>query len=172
MQNTEACGILIRSAVAADADAIVGIYNHYVTRTIVAMEEEPVSAADMRRRINDVLSGPLPWLVAEQAGSLAGFAYAGKWRTRSGYRFAAEVTAYVAPGRSRRGIGSALYRDLLAGLRERSVHTVMGGIALPNEASVALHEKCGFRKVAHFEQVGFKFNQWIDVGYWQLGMPS
>jgi L-amino acid N-acyltransferase YncA len=78
------------------------------------------------------------------------------------------VTAYVAPDYARRGIGSSLYTVLVAALRARSIHAAIGGIALPNDASIALHEKFGFRKVAHFEQVGFKFKRWIDVGYWQL----
>jgi phosphinothricin acetyltransferase len=75
---------------------------------------------------------------------------------------------YLAPEHGNRGIGSALYAELLAALRGSGLHAAIGGIALPNDASVALHEKFGFKKVAHFEQTGFKFNRWIDVGYWQL----
>ena len=96
-----------------------------------------------------------------------GYAYATAWRVRRGYRYSTEVTVYVDPGAGGRGIGSLLYTDLIAALQERGIHAAMGGIALPNDASVALHEKFGFKKVAHFEQVGVKFDRWIDVGYWQ-----
>ena len=83
------------------------------------------------------------------------------------YRFSVEVTVYVAPGHAGRGIGSTLYGELFPMLKTLGIRAVIGGIALPNEASVALHEKFGMRKVAHFGEVGFKFDRWIDVGYWQ-----
>jgi L-amino acid N-acyltransferase YncA len=172
MENKDAGGVSIRSVVADDTDAIVGIYNHYVAQTIITFEEEPVSASDMRQRITDVQSASLPWLVAERDETVVGYAYATKWRARKAYRFSTEVTVYLAPNLSGRGIGSILYGNLLTALRQRHVRAAMGGIALPNQASIALHEKCGFKKVAHFEQVGFKFNRWIDVGYWQLILPS
>jgi len=157
----------IRTAEARDAAAIAEIYNHYVTTSIITFEEEPVSAEDMTRRIGEVAAASLPWLLAEESGRTTGYAYATPWRSRSAYRFSAEVTVYTAPGNGGRGIGSRLYSQLLPVLEARNVHAVMGGIALPNEASVALHEKFGFRKVAHFAEVGFKFDRWIDVGYWQ-----
>ena len=172
MENKDAGGVSIRSVVADDTDAIVAIYNHYVAQTIITFEEEPVSASDMRQRITDVQSASLPWLVAERDETVVGYAYATKWRPRKAYRFSTEVTVYLVPNLSGRGIGSILYANLLTALRQRNVRAAMGGIALPNQASIALHEKCGFKKVAHFEQVGFKFNRWIDVGYWQLILPS
>ena len=125
---------------------------------------------EMARRIEEAASATLPWLVAEREGRIVGYANARKWRPRSAYRFSAEVTVYVAPDCMRLGIGSRLYEELFPSLRARGIHAVMGGIALPNEASVALHEKLGFSKVAHFKEVGFKFNKWIDVGYWQRGL--
>lgn len=134
---------------------------------MVTFEEEPVAAAEMARRLEEVRSASLPWLVAEDGGHVLGYAYATQWKARSGYRFSAEITVYLAPDQAGRGIGSKLYRQLFPMLLARSIHAVMGGIALPNEASVALHEKLGMRKVAHFEAVGFKFDRWIDVGYWQ-----
>ena len=160
-------GATIRAARASDAAAVAAIYNHYVAETAVTFEEEPVSAAEMARRIEGVLSASLPWLVAEESADIVGYAYATHWRARRAYRYSVEVTAYVARQHAGRGIGSRLYRQLFPALQARGVHAVMGGIALPNDASVALHEKFGLRKVAHFEQVGFKFSRWIDVGYWQ-----
>ena len=158
----------VRAVTPADAGAVAAIYNHYVLQTVVTFEEEPITAAEISRRIDEVRAGSLPWFVAERAGAIAGYAYASRWRARSAYRFSSEVTVYLAPEQGRRGIGSALYAELLSALRGSGLHAAIGGIALPNDASVALHEKFGFKKVAHFEQTGFKFNRWIDVGYWQL----
>lgn len=134
---------------------------------MITFEKELVSAAEIAQRIEDVRSASLPWLVAEQAGRVVGYAYATKWKARFGYRFSAEVTVYVAPADAGRRIGSNLYAELFPILRARGIHAVIGGIAMPNEASVALHEKFGMRKVAHFKEVGFKFDRWVDVGYWQ-----
>lgn len=157
----------IRAATPSDAGGIAEIYNHYVAETVVTFEEEPVAAPEIARRMEEVRASSLPWLVAEEGGRVIGYAYATRWRTRTGYRFSAEVTVYLAPACGGRGTGSKLYERLLPLLAERGVHAVMGGIALPNDASVALHEKFGMRKVAHFEEVGFKLGRWIDVGYWQ-----
>jgi L-amino acid N-acyltransferase YncA len=157
----------IREAAASDAAAIASIYNHYVTGTVVTFEEEPVSVAEIARRIEEVRSASLPWLVAETDSHVVGYAYARSWNVRTAYRFSVEITVYLAPAHAGRGIGSQLYSELFPILQARRIHAVIGGIALPNEASVALHEKFGLRKVAQFEEVGFKFNRWIDVGYWQ-----
>lgn len=157
----------IRAAEPGDAAAIAAVYNHYVERSTVTFEEKPVSDEAMARRIEDGRSESLPWLVAEEAGRIVGYASSRKWKGRSAYRFSAEITVYVAPGHARRGIGSSLYSRLIPLLQARGIHAAIGGIALPNEASVALHEKFGMRKVAHFSEVGFKFDRWIDVGYWQ-----
>ncbi|MGH8214512.1 MAG: arsinothricin resistance N-acetyltransferase ArsN1 family B [Rhodanobacteraceae bacterium] len=157
---------MIRNASLADAPAICAIYNHYVTGTIVTFEEQPVAAVEMQSRMAAVLER-LPWLVLECGGDVAGYAYASPWKTRIGYRFAVESSIYLAPAHVGHGLGSALYESLLENLRTRNVHCVIGGAALPNPASGALHEKLGFTKVAHFREIGFKFGRWIDVGYWQ-----
>ncbi|WIG56810.1 MAG: hypothetical protein OJF61_002598 [Rhodanobacteraceae bacterium] len=154
-------------ATGADAESICAIYNHYVEHTIVTFEEQPVTTAEMQSRITAVLE-KLPWLVLEHDGAIAGYAYASPWKARSGYRFAAESSIYLAPAQTGRGFGPRLYASLLENLRARNVHCVIGGAASPNPASVALHEKLGFTKVAHFRENGFKFGHWIDVGYWQL----
>jgi len=159
--------LIVRPATTADAAALARIYNHFIAHTIVTFEEEPVTAGEMARRVDEVQAASLPWLVAEAGAVVAGYAYASKWRVRRAYRFSAEVTVYLAPDQGGRGLGTALYTRLLDDLRARGVHAVLGGIALPNDASIALHEKLGFRKVAHFQQTGFKFDRWIDVGYWE-----
>ncbi len=158
---------LIRSAKPADADAIAGMYNHYIAETVVTFEVDELSSAEMARRIEEIQSESFPWLVAQHLGKVVGYAYASKWHSRSAYRFSAEMTVYLAPCHLRQGVGSRLYEEVIEILTARGIHTVIGGIALPNEASVALHEKLGFQKAAHYREVGFKFDRWIDVGYWQ-----
>ena len=158
----------IRPASPADAERICTIYNHYIASTTISFEEEPVAAADMAQRIADVASANLPWLVMEEGGKLIGYAYATKWRVRAAYRFAVESSVYFDPAHAGQGAGTVLYQALLAELRRRELHLVIGGIAQPNEASVRLHERLGFTKVAHFSEVGLKFGRWVDVAYWQL----
>lgn len=158
--------VLIRDAEPEDAGFIASHYNHYVLTTAVSMETEAVDSAEIARRMADVRDGGLPWIVLEEHGRLLGWAYATKWRARPGYRHAVETTVYLAPAQGARGHGTRLYGALLERLRGR-FHCAIGGIALPNPASVALHERLGFRQVAHFAEVGHKFGAWIDVGYWQ-----
>jgi L-amino acid N-acyltransferase YncA len=158
---------MIRPCTAADAASICDIYNHYVADTVVTFEESPVDEAEMSRRIAQVTSS-LPWLVCETAAGISGYAYASPWKSRAAYRHSVESSIYLAPHATGRGLGSALYSELIADLRRRGMHCVIGGAALPNPASVALHDKLGFTKVAEFRQVGFKFGRWIDVGYWEL----
>lgn len=164
----------IRDAVADDAAAIAAIYNHYVLTTSISFEEQAVTESEMQQRIADIQRGGLPWLVAELDGVLVGYAYATKWRVRHAYRFSVESSVYLAPDMAGKGLGAALYQQLLERLSASGYHLVIGGVALPNAASVALHEKMGFEKVAQFREVGFKFGRWIDVGYWEkvLATPA
>lgn len=157
---------MIRLATIADAAPIAAIYNHYVRATTITFEEQAVEVEEMARRIEDV-GAKLPWYVFERDGSVIGYAYATPWRARSAYRFSVESTVYVASEFPRLGIGSRLYNTLIEDLRSRGIQVVLGGIALPNLASVSLHEALGFQKVAHFSRVGRKFEQWVDVGYWE-----
>ena len=160
--------VVIRAAVAADAEQIAAIYNFYVANTVITFEEEPVSAQAMLARMNDVTGLGLPWLVCEVDGQLAGYSHATRWKARSAYRHSVETTIYLKQGFEGRGIGKQLYGALLPVLSSKGVHAVIGGAALPNAASVALHESLGFEQVATFRQVGFKFGRWVDVAYWQL----
>lgn len=161
--------VLIRIASATDAASIAALYNHYIKTTCISFEQEEVSAETMAERISDV-NAQLVWYVAEKNGQIVGYAYATPWRARSAYRFSVETSVYIAHQHVGQGLGKQLYQVLLDDLRQRNVHTVIGGIAQPNPASVALHEKLGFEKVAHFKEVGYKFDQWIDVAYWQLAL--
>jgi len=158
---------MIRATQASDVKALSEIYNYYVLNTVVTFEEEPVEVADMEQRLSETLEANLPWLVLEDGGEVVGFAYASKWKGRCAYRHSVEVTVYLSHLATSKGYGSLLYSQLFELLRKRSIHVVLGGISLPNDASIALHEKFGMRKVAHFEEVGHKFGNWVDVGYWQ-----
>jgi L-amino acid N-acyltransferase YncA len=160
--------VIVRSASPADAEAIARIYNYYVANTVITFEEEPVPAPAMAARVAEVQALALPWLVAEVDGKVVGYAYASKWKVRSAYRHSVETTIYLEHGHEGRGIGQTLYAALLPLLRARGIHVAIGGAALPNAASVALHEKLGFQHVATFREVGFKHERWIDVAYWQI----
>lgn len=162
----------IRTASAADAGPIAAIYNHYVAATTISFEEQPVPEAEMAGRIRDVAAAGLPWLLAVHEGKPVGYAYATRWRARPAYRYSVESTVYLEDGACGRGWGALLYRQLIARLRDAAVRTVIAGIAQPNPRSVGLHERLGFRKVAHFSEVGFKFDKWVDVGYWQLSLAE
>ncbi len=157
---------MIRSANEDDATAIARIYNHYILNTVVTFEETIVSVEEMSGRIAEITRASLPYLVAEQNDGIIGYAYATAWKGRSAYRFSVETTVYLDAGLVGKGHGTDLYQVLLAQLQERGLHVAMGGIALPNPGSVGLHESWG-SKVAHFNEVGLKFDKWIDVGYWQ-----
>ena len=156
----------IRSATAADASAILAIYAPVVRDTIISFETEVPSVAEIAQRIDTTLAMH-PYLVAEMDGAVAGYAYAGEHRARSAYRWSVDVTVYVAAPARRLGIARALYGRLLPMLAERQFHAAFAGIALPNPASVGLHEAMGFSPVGIYREVGFKFGRWHDVGWWQ-----
>lgn len=162
----------IRNVETKDVNAIANLYNYYVQHTAVTFEEELVSPASMQKRINAIVEQDFPWLVLEKEGELLGYTYASKFKERSAYRFSAESTVYVAPNQVSKGLGYLLYTSLFRRLRELEINAVIGIVTLPNHASAALHEKMGMKKVGHFEKVGFKFNQWLDVGYWQLNLKT
>ncbi len=159
---------MIRAAHSADARQIARIYNFYVENTVITFEEQVVSESEMRTRIDAVKSANLPWLVMEMDGCVVGYAYASQWKGRCAYRFSVESSVYVDSAFAGQGTGSLLYQAILEQLRQLSMHAVMGGIALPNAASIGLHEKFGFEKVAHLKEAGFKQQRWVDIGYWQL----
>lgn len=158
-----------RPATPADAPAIAALYNQYVAMPAVTFEFDPVSPETTAARIADVQAAGLPWLVATDGEALVAYAYASPWKAaRAAYRFSAETSIYVDPARTGQRIGVPLYLALIDALRERGIHSAIGGILLPNEASERLHARLGFTRVAHFREVGCKRGQWLDVAYWQL----
>lgn len=158
---------LVRVADEADAAAIRDIYAPHVERSAVSFETIAPSAAEMAARLRKLLPTH-PWLVAVVDGRVAGYAYASPHRERAAYRWSVEVTAYVHTEVHRRGVGKHLYRALHAVLAAQNYVNAFGIVTLPNAASIALHEACGFRHCATFRHAGYKFGAWHDVGWWQL----
>lgn len=163
---------MIREAKDSDAAALAEIYNFYIRNTVITFEEDDVDADEFIKRIQKVKKSGHSWLVAEEDGHVIGYAYSSKWNERSAYKKTAEVSIYLSDAAKSRGWGAKLYTELFNRLRKKSIHVVIGGITLPNAASVALHEKFGMEQVAHLKQVGYKFGQWLDVGYWQVQLNS
>ena len=159
----------IRPCQPRDYQAICDICNYYIENTVISFEETALAVGEVEERVL-ACTGNYPWLVCVQDNRLVGYAYANKWQQRSAYRLCVETTVYLRPGEAGRGYGGALYQALLPQLREQGLQVAIAGIALPNEASVKLHENHGFTKVAHFHGVGWKLGRRIDVGYWQKNL--
>jgi phosphinothricin acetyltransferase len=157
----------IRKVTEGDAEAIAGIYNYYVEKTILTFETEQVSAAEMRERIA-TLAPAYPYHVCELDGRVAGYCHAAQWKKRKAYGMTVESAIYVDPALRNKGIGRALMQELIRSLRPLSVHAVIACITIPNPESIWLHESLGFEKVSHFREVGRKMDVWIDVGDWEL----
>ncbi len=156
---------MIRIVTHADISAIAEIYNYYIINTVITFEMEPVTSDEIATRIEKYLEIG-PYLVYENNKEVVGYAYVAKFRERKAYENTVESTIYLKNGLGGKGIGFELYSELLSQVVSK-YHTITAGIALPNEASIRLHERCSFKKVGHFAEVGRKFGRWIDVGFWQ-----
>lgn len=158
---------MIRNVRGSDAEKICSIYNKYITDTKITFEEETISVEEIISRIQ-IVTKKYPWLVYEEDGNVIGYTYATHWKLRTAYRHTVETAIYLDSDHHGKGFGSKLKGAMIDTLREKGFHCVISGIALPNPASVALCENFGFKKIAHFKEVGYKFDEWIDVAYWQL----
>jgi L-amino acid N-acyltransferase YncA len=156
-----------------DAAAVAAIYRPAVEASIASFEESAPTPVGMAERMRATLRAT-PWLVAEEheGGGIVGYAYASRHRERAGYRWSADISVYVADGLGGRGIGGTLYSELLDILRRQGYVNVYAGIALPNAASVALHERIGMRLVGIYERVGFKFGAWHDVAWYGMRLSE
>ena len=152
-----------------DSEACAAIYEPFVRGSAVSFEDVPPSPQEMAARIERV-SQTHPFLVADDADAIVGYAYATHHRDRAGYRWACDVTVYVASFHQRKGVGRALYRSLLELLARQGLQVACAGITLPNDASVALHEACGFTQVGVYRRIGWKAGAWRDVAWWQLDL--
>jgi phosphinothricin acetyltransferase len=164
--------LTVRVATQDDAAGVLEVYAHYVLHSAISFELEPPSVEEMRGRMEAVLDTH-PWLVAvDDEGAVIGYAYGSPHRDRAAYRWSADVSVYIRFDAHRRGVGRALYRPLLALLREQGLVNAYAGIALPNPGSVAIHESFGFRRVGVYRKVGYKMGRWHDVGWWELSLAE
>ncbi|WJJ95960.1 GNAT family N-acetyltransferase [Algibacter luteus] len=158
---------MIRSVHIDDASALLDIYNYYVLNTTVNFDIDPLSLETFTDKINHIVS-EYPYIVYEENNEILGFAYGSRFRPRPAYNYTAESTVYVKHTAHGKQIGSKLYAELIRLLKETDLHTVLGVLTVPNDASINLHEKFGFEKVAHLKEVGLKFGEWQNIGIWQL----
>lgn len=159
----------IRLAEAADAPQLQAIYAPIVRDTFISFEQQPPDADEIARRLAKTLHTH-PWLVFDEDGELLGYAYAGPHRSREAYQWSVDVSVYVKASARRRGIAAQLYTRLFDLLRLQHFTNAYAGIALPNDASVRLHERMGMRPIGVYRNVGFKQGQWRDVGWWHLAL--
>ncbi len=158
----------IRHAQPTDLAGVLAIYNHYVEHTPITFDLEVQSEEQKRPWFESfATSGRHQFLVAERDGHILGYAYTGTFRDRAAYDETVECTVYLAPGQEGQGMGRALYARLFDAVRDQGVHRIIAGATLPNPASVALHESFGFERVGVYSEVGFKFDRYWDVIFWE-----
>jgi phosphinothricin acetyltransferase len=158
---------MIRLAQPTDAVAILSIYAPYIRHTSLTFETKVPAVADFANRITSYVEH-FPWLVYEQDGSVVGYAYASRYRERTAYQWSVECSVYIHKDHQRSGLATKLYTKLFAILKLQGFTTVYAVINLPNEPSVSLHERLGFKYFATYEKVGYKLGKWKNVGWWQL----
>lgn len=155
-----------------DSERVAQIYRPAVEGNYISFEEVAPEAAEMAARMRTVLER-LPWLVAEdRARNIVGYAYASPHRERPAYRWSVDISVYVDGAWLRRGVGRALYAELLAILRRQGYINVYAGVTLPNPASVTLHESIGMRRIGVYERVGYKLGEWRDVAWFGMRLAE
>ena len=159
--------MVVRLARETDAAAIAAIYRRYVEDSRISFEESAPGVDEIARRIAGERPGYHPWYVAKEGEVLLGYAASSPFRTRPAYRWTVETGIYLAEDATGRGVGRALLSTLLETLERQGYVAAIGAIALPNDASVALHEKLGFTYAGTYRGVGFKLGEWLDVGLWE-----
>ena len=158
---------MIRDLHINDAQELLSIYNYYVLNTTVTFDIEPLSIDAFLAKLK-LISADYPFIVFEENNEILGYAYGSKFRPKPAYNYVVESTVYVKHTAHGKQIGTKLYAELLKQLKETNLHTVLGVLTIPNDASIKLHEKFGFEQVANLKEVGFKFGEWQHVGIWQL----
>lgn len=160
---------IVRDARPDDATGVQSIYAPYVLETAISFEMIPPTVDEIAARI-DRATDRLPWLVLEEESTVLGYAYATQFRAREAYQHTAETSVYVHNDHHGKGIGTKLMKVLLDRLREAGHHRAIAGATLPNPGSAALHERLGFTSAGVFSEIGRKFDQWHNVGFWQLDL--
>jgi phosphinothricin acetyltransferase len=164
---------VVRAAVVGDLPRLTDIYNHFVQHTAASFEVEPWTVEDRRHWFDHYApTGPHRLLVAEGDGGVLGFATSSVFRERAAYARSVETSVYCDPAAAGQGLGTALYAELFRALEGEEVHRAYAGIALPNDASEALHRRFGFRVVGTYTEVGRKFDRWWDVRWYERPMPA
>lgn len=158
---------MIRHANIEDSFEIAAIYNWYIANTYYTFEETQLEVKEVAARLSQA-DKESPWLVSLEDNAIVGYACATPWKARAAYRYSRETSVYLQPDKFGAGRGAKLYRALIDEIHKTPIHVLIAGIAQPNDGSIALHEKMGFKKIGQFQEVGAKFDNFIDVGYWQL----
>ena len=161
----------IRLATPEDGEAVAAIYRPVVAETAISFETMLPDGDEMTQRIVETLPS-YPWLVCDVDGQTAGYAYAARHRVRGAYQWSVDTSVYIAADHRRRHIGRGLYTSLFEILAAQGYFNAFAGIALPNPASVALHESMGFEPIGVYRRVGYKLDRWHDVGWWQLSLKQ
>lgn len=161
----------VRLATPDDAREIIDIYAPSVLSAAISFETVVPPIEDMEKRIESCLK-KYPWIVCTVDGRIAGYVYASKHREREAYQWSCECSVYVRDDFKGRRLGQALYQLLFQILKLQGFRNVYAGITLPNQASVHLHEKCGFKAFAKYENIGYKFGNWHTVGWWKLSLNN
>ncbi|MFI0718954.1 GNAT family N-acetyltransferase [Streptomyces sp. NPDC021224] len=164
----ERTDVQVRAGTEADLAALTDIYNHYVRETPVTFDIDPITPDDRRPwLLSHPEDGPHRLLVAQPAegGQVVGYATSSPYRPKAAYATSVETSIYLAPGAGGRGIGSLLYAALFEALADEDVHRAYAGVALPNQASIRIHERFGFQRVGVFQEVGRKFGAYHDVAW-------
>lgn len=159
---------MIRDVTLADAKRIAEIYNYYIKDTVVTFEYDPVTEEEIQKRIQKIIAKNFPYFVYEESGLVTGYAYLSNWRERKAYDITLETSVYLDHSIVGSGIGSVLYQELIERARKIDLHSLIGVISLPNEASQKLHKKFNFELIGNFRESGVKFGKLIDVEFWQL----
>jgi L-amino acid N-acyltransferase YncA len=163
--------VVIRLATTDDAAAVQAIYAPVVLTSAASFEVTPPTPDEMATRISDTMPD-YPWLVAEQDARVLGYAYGHRFAARAAYAWSVETSIYVHADARGQRVGTRLYSALVRVLTMQGYRQAFAGIRLPNAPSVALHEALGFRPAGVYENVGWKFDEWHDVGWWQLGLTA
>lgn len=162
---------VIRSATLEDAEAILGIYETYITNTVVTFEIEVPSPEAFRERMEKIMA-QFPWLVCEIDGEIAGYAYASKHGERAAYRWSVDLSVYIHEKFHRKHIASELYDEVIRLLQKQGYYTVYAGVSTPNPRSEAFHDAYGFRNLGEFKNVGYKLGQWLGVTWYELPIAA
>jgi phosphinothricin acetyltransferase len=162
----------IRKAISDDARAICNIYNYYIENTAVTFETVPISETAMKQRINEIFLAGYMFYVGEVNGKIIGYYYTHYWNSRCAYSTTVQDSIYLDKNETGKGYGTQLFEHLFKHIDRSKTHVLIAGICIPNEGSVRLHEKFGFKQVSCMKEIGWKLGQWQDVGHWQLTLSE